>query len=172
MSLIYGINPNSEVFIVLILDKNDGKLVDVRWSIHKEFAELFIEDRVKFGYYKYKPTKTTVGNLHPITKKLLTYMNEIEEYTQDIYASNDDIMKIDDHAEHLLSLAREKFNQMNKMLDYIKLRDDDKEELIKDIKSISDFLEMYVEDEDYGYTEESIDFRKIFNDLLKKGIVL
>lgn len=172
MSLLYGINPDTEIFIVIILDKKNENFIDIRWSIHREFVELFIEDRIKLGYYKYKPTKTTVGKLHPMTKKLLTYKNELEEYAQEIYAGNDDIMKIDDHVEHLISLARTKFNEMNKMLDYVKFRDDDREEIIKDIKSISDFLAMYIEDTDYGFTEESIDFRKIFKSLLFKRIIL
>lgn len=172
MNAIYGINPDVDIYIVLIINKKTEKCVDLRWTIHKEFAELFIEDRAKLGYYKYIPTKTRIENLQPLTRKLLSYKNEIEEYAQEIYAGNDDIMKFDDHVEHLLSSARSKFEEMNKMLDYVKFREDDREEIIKDIKSISDFLEMYVEDEDYGYTEESIDFRKIFRDLLRKGIIL
>lgn len=173
MNQMYGINrDDQEIFIVLILDKNNDKFIDIRWSIHKEFAQLFIEDRMKLGYYKYKATKTLIGNLHPMTKKLLTYKNEIEEYAQDIYAGNDDIMKFDDHLCHILELCREKFNEMNKMLDYVKFDEDEKNEIIKDIKSISDFLEMYIEDEDYGYSEESIDFRKLFVILLSRGIIL
>lgn len=173
MNLMYGTDrDDQEIFIVIILHKKDEKFVDIRWSLHKEFVELFIEDRMKLGLYKYKATKTLIGNLHPMTKKLLTYKNEIEEYAQDIYASNEDIMKFDDHLCHLISSAREKFNEMNKMLDYVKFDNDEREEIIKDIKSISDFLEIYIEDEDYGYSEESIDFKKLFITLFNRGIVL